>query len=47
MNNLSDDSGILIAEAIKVNKSISALYIRENSLHDYTGIVLVEAAREN
>lgn len=47
MCGISDDSGMLIAEAIKTNKSMMALFLRENSLHDYTGIILVEAAREN
>jgi hypothetical protein len=47
MCHISDDSGMLIAEAIKSNSTLREVSLRENALHDYTGIVLSEAAREN
>lgn len=47
MCHISDDSGMLIAEAIKANTALREVNLRENALHDYTGIVLSEAAREN
>jgi len=47
MCHISDDSGMLIAEAIKSNTTLREVNLRENALHDYTGIVLSEAAREN
>lgn len=47
MCHISDDSGMLIAESIKSNSTLREVSLRENALHDYTGIVLSEAAREN